>query len=380
METALANVFEVQSSPGEISLLFGMIQAAVSGSSASLPARLDHRIILSPHIAKRFAFLLSRKIGDYEAVFGPLLDEVPTAAVQRSTLFPDDIQRCASPGTSAMAQALVRLIAGLDVECGLERSFKISEGSLLQHRFLIGFKKDDLPGDAAATVMSVFRQMGMPDRFRSDCLERLSGAEFVHFGFEEQGEGCLFKAYLEFKTNVKFGLDGAKVAQEPFTVFLGFKWNPFDSSKSALSRYTCYPLLTVAEIEEKLSCLFERNPAYKSFETARHILNKTVKVISTNKIIYEEVTEENNPRKSFDINLYGANLTIRDIYPFLMDIGRHYSLPAEQFSQLCAGISDKAFGHLSGGVDREGKDFLTIYYGVENISNRRPPPIDQPLP
>jgi hypothetical protein len=262
----------------------------------------------------------------------------------------------------------------------LERSFKISERSLLTKRFIMGFKKDDLTKNPDETLISICGQMGMPDRFLDDCRRLLCKTEFVHFGFEEQHDGCLYKAYLEFKTNLKFGSDGVRVTQEPFLVFLGFKWNPFDNNKGVVTRYTCYPLLSLEEIQEKLSCLFERNQDYQSFQTARNILNKTVKIISNNKIIYEEVSEENNPRKSFDMNLYGANLRIRDIYPFLMDIGRHYFLPADQFIPLCDSICDKTFGHLSGGVDREGKDFLTVYYGVEGIDSRCPSRTDVPAP
>jgi hypothetical protein len=46
-------------------------------------------------------------------------------------------------------------------------------------------------------------------------------------------------------------------------------------------------------------------------------------------------------------------------------MGRHYSIPPEQFSALYEGVRDKTFGHIAGGIDREGRDFVTVYYGVE---------------
>ena len=380
IETAFANAFEVLCYPGEIVLLFGNIQVVDGERGDFLSANLATRIILSPFAAKRLATLINDKIHDYESVFGPLTKEVPAFSAQAKTSFRNDIAQYASEQTAEKANSLKRLTDKLDVEYDLERSFKISYRSLLMNRFIMGFKKDDLAQNPDETMISIFRQMEMPARFLDDCRGLLCQTEFVHFGFEEQHDGCLYKAYLEFKTNLKFGSDGARVTQEPFLVFLGFKWNPFDNNKGAVSRYTCYPLLSLEEIQEKLSCLFERNPDYKSFQTAKNILNKTVKIISDNKIIYEEVSEDNNPRKSFDMNLYGANLRIRDIYPFLMDIGRHYSLPDDQFIPLCNRISDKTFGHLSGGVDREGKDFLTVYYGVEGIDSRCLPHTDVAAP
>jgi hypothetical protein len=32
-------------------------------------------------------------------------------------------------------------------------------------------------------------------------------------------------------------------------------------------------------------------------------------------------------------------------------------------------METKIFGHFSGGIDREGKDFLTVYFGLEPVKN-----------
>lgn len=367
LETSFANVFELLCSPGEIILAFGNIKSFEVERENVLPADLTNRIFLSPQSLKHLSGLLNDKINQYEAAFGPLLEEVPRLSGRESIPSWTQSLTYASEGNAEKANALMRLVENLGVEFGFERSFKISERSLLTNRFIMGLKKSELTQNPNELLLATFGRMGMPGPFQDECRSLLGKTEFVHFGFEEQQAGCLYKAYLEFKLDMKLGPGGAKVKHEPVLVFLGFKWDPFDDAKRAVSRYICHPLLSVAEIQEKLSSLFNGNRGYKSFETARNILDQTVKIISNNKIIYEEVTEENNSRKSFDMNLYAANLCIRDIYPLLMDIGHHYSLPAERFVPLCDRISDKRFGHLSGGVDREGKDFLTVYYGVEGI-------------
>lgn len=370
METVFANVFGLLCSPGEIILSFGNIKSFDAEQENVLSANLTNRIILSPQSLKRLSKLLNDKIDEYEAAFGPLVKEVPLFSERENLSLWAESLPYASEKNAKKANSLMRLVENLGVEFGFERSFKISDRSLLTNRFIMGLKKSDLVHNPNEMLLSTFSQMGMPGGFRDDCHRLLDKTEFIHFGFEEQKTGCLYKAYLEFRLDMKLGPGGAKVEHEPVLVFLGYKWDPFDDAKRAVTRYICHPLLSVAEIKEKLSSLFNGNQEYKSFETARNILDKTDKIISSNKIIYEEVTEENNPRKSFDMNLYAANLCIRDIYPLLMDIGRHYSLPAERFVLLCDRISDKRFGHLSGGVDREGKDFLTVYYGVEGIDAR----------
>jgi hypothetical protein len=53
----------------------------------------------------------------------------------------------------------------------------------------------------------------------------------------------------------------------------------------------------------------------------------------------------------------------------LLQMCRHLSISPERFSALYDPIKSKRFGHVSGGVDRNGKEFLTVYYGVEEHPN-----------
>jgi hypothetical protein len=44
---------------------------------------------------------------------------------------------------------------------------------------------------------------------------------------------------------------------------------------------------------------------------------------------------------------------------------RHFSIPSEEIHTLYDPVKTEIFEHLAGGIDRDGKDFLTVYYGVE---------------
>ncbi len=46
-----------------------------------------------------------------------------------------------------------------------------------------------------------------------------------------------------------------------------------------------------------------------------------------------------------------------------MSICRHYSIPEEQFHKLYEPAKSHILEHLAGGIDRQGRDFFTIYYG-----------------
>jgi hypothetical protein len=83
------------------------------------------------------------------------------------------------------------------------------------------------------------------------------------------------------------------------------------------------------------------------------------------RILFLEVREDDNPRHSFDLNLYKAGLRVRDLDAWISRIGAHYDLPADPFRQVYDAARPLALGHIAGGLDREGRDFLTVYYGME---------------
>jgi len=237
IETAVSNVFEVFSAPGEIVLAFGAVKPAGAGRNDVVPASLANRIILSPHLAKRFTILLAGKVLEYESVFGPLTGEGVTCPEEEKSTPGFDMPQYASEQAAEKAAALIKLIETLDVDFCLERSLKISDRSLLTGRFIVGFNKAALHGNQDETACSAFVQMGMPERFMDECRKLLPATEFIHFGFEEQADGCcLYKAYLEFRIQNKSGPHAERGTREPYLLFLGFKWDPFDTRRSAMSR------------------------------------------------------------------------------------------------------------------------------------------------
>jgi hypothetical protein len=77
----------------------------------------------------------------------------------------------------------------------------------------------------------------------------------------------------------------------------------------------------------------------------------------------QNVGEDHTCRNSFDINIYGAGLKIREITGDLLDLFRFYSVPEEEYYAMIESIQDQIVGHIAGGVGREGKGFVTLYYG-----------------
>jgi hypothetical protein len=82
-------------------------------------------------------------------------------------------------------------------------------------------------------------------------------------------------------------------------------------------------------------------------------------------ILYLDVSEDDNPRRSFDLNMYRAGLRLEILDRWMPQLGAHYAAPPDRLRRIYDFARPRALGHIAGGVDREGRDFLTIYYGME---------------
>ena len=335
-----ADVCEVYSTREETSLLFG---TQLPGGDA----KLERRIILAPAVAKRLAAGLGDVMREHEAQS----NATPAGSIQSPA---SDVD------APAEARPMLALVRGLNVGFGFERSFKLSPGSLHADRVILGVRTKLANGES---LLKVCRAIGMPDPYLARFEELLPEANTVGFGFE----GGAYKVYLEFwdKLRQRVRQDPANVAPE--TLFLGFKWAISDPSRCALARYTCYPLLSIRGIRKRLAELYD-DPAMPSLRAAQEIIDlAAIRIGANDSFVYVEASEEGNPRKSFDLNLYKAGLRVADLYPVLSALYQHYSIPESHLESLSAETGSRTFGHLSGGNGRDGQDFLTVYYEIEAL-------------
>lgn len=364
MRSVYANICNVTSTREETKLLFGMNQTGLSGrkEDSITPEAL---IILSPSTAKRLGMALNNVILHHESRYGSL--ELESPLQNRGSRIAAIGKKPSFPGLEKLnekAGRLFQLIQNLNLEYGLERSFKMAEKKLLWNRFLLAIRKKEIKDEK---LLEICKLINMPGRYLEAFKENLSDANIVFFGFEENEKNYVYKVYLEFWDKIKKEIRKKPNKTDPALLHLGFKWDSRDNDKGAVARYTCYPMLSVDKILKRLSNIYDGHNESPSFKIAKEIINLAASRAADDLFIYLEVNEENNPRRSFDINLYKAKLQLRELYPLLSKMCRHYSIPSGEFDLLFEQVGAKIFGHLSGGIDREGKDFLTTYYEIEGL-------------
>lgn len=260
------------------------------------------------------------------------------------------------------ASLLLRLVEKRKL-LGFEKSFKMAENTLLANRFLLGISKHDVPQNS---LLAICERMGLQDDYLSALSDNLQDADIIHFGFEENESGCVYKVYLEYCAKFYSQKNTSENnMNEPFLLHLAYKWNPLSHETGTIAKYIYRPRLSLTNIFDRLSAIYSCTKDKFSLEIAKSIINAASAKSDANNFMYLEVSEEGNPRLSFDIKLYESNLRLCDINDFLSMIRQHYSIPAVQFEHMYNQIKTNRVVHLSGGVDRKGKDFFTFYYAPD---------------
>jgi hypothetical protein len=263
--------------------------------------------------------------------------------------------------TAAQASLPFAIVQQWGVPCGYERSFKMLPGRLLANRYLLGVTVGDVTSDQ---WLDACRRLDMPEAYLNSFAARMADANLVFLGFEDNEVSCTYKVYLEFWEKVKEEVRRKQNPKEPILLHLGFKWDADDSRRKAISEYLCFPLLDKREILKRIADIYAVQP----HSTCGQIVDGLVELAATRcgdgAFKYLEVREEDSLRVSFDLNLYAAQIRLQEIWPLLSTTGQHYAIPVEPFARLYDLVGDKLFGHLSGGIDRRGEGFFTVYYQV----------------
>ena len=271
------------------------------------------------------------------------------------------------PGAEAPAMSpdneLVRRIHGLGAPYGLERSAKFEDGAFLDDRFLLSLHRAALGPDPLARLASLGAEFGAPQEFVLAFESALRGADIVHFGYEGAAGSEVFKFYFEYVARVRAAMDAAD--PQATLVHLAFKWDRLDREKRATSRYVWTPRRTRGDVEARIQQLTPASAAPRALRCAAALLDRAGPLTQSRSVLMMEVEEPGNPRRSWDLNVYAADLKLRDVSAMIDLAANQFSAPRSRVDHVF-GDGRRPLGHLAGGVGRGGKEFVTVYYGKES--------------
>lgn len=264
------------------------------------------------------------------------------------------------------AERLFAAIRLLRVPHTLEPSFKLTRGHVEYDRYLCGLRKARLGAGADQQIVALCTALGMPSALLHAYSDMLPQSPYVLFGYERQGERSVYKAYLEFDDAPA---EPAPRAQDihPLSrcAFLGYKWFADDGRQAVISHYDWVPELTVDAIRTRTREHLAGSAWIGAVVDA--ILHKAGRHCAGRPLQYMEVSEPGNPRRSLDVKLYAAGMTVGDIADDLRALADGMGIGASSFASLPPAIARSPLGHLACGINREGEEFATIYHGVRRL-------------
>lgn len=253
----------------------------------------------------------------------------------------------------AGAVALRQRVASLDSDHGIEFSIKLVDGAIRERRFLLSLHRDSLGTDPAASLAALLPAIGWPAAASAQLWQRLPQAAFVHFGFEQEGAQPLYKLYLEFPR---------RQPASDWLVHLAFKWRP--GGEAIVARYQGGDGLSLQSVQARIESVFAEAPHSPVLELSRALLLRAQQRQPAGSLFLLDVTEEGNPRHSFDLNLYDAGLSLGDMSELLAPVAAALHIPAADLDRVLRTCADEPLGHLSAGLDRRGGPFCTLYFGA----------------
>jgi hypothetical protein len=263
------------------------------------------------------------------------------------------------------AQRVLRSVRRLNVKYGVEPSVKLRQGELLRERFLLGLRKQRIAGDCDAALEGICRSLGMPAALLSAYSEQLGASNYVHFGFEHTGKSALVKAYLEFFEHAQVRMQAGQAP--PYRMHLGFKWTAGPESEPVVTDYLWHPSLPLAGMLERAQATLGHPAESAGLAFASELLEQATRRVGCDNVFYLEVSEPATPRRSCDINLYRARLPVGAQRHWVERLSAWYGVPAAALLAVLDDAGARVLGHLSLGQDRSGREFLTLYFGVEYV-------------
>ena len=254
------------------------------------------------------------------------------------------------------------LVRRLGSPYGLERSIKFVTGNIYADRILLSIHADTLGESPVTRLKSILDETGFPASSIDQVLDLLPAAELIHFGFERNASGYLYKCYLEnsveYLTAVRRGVRSSAL------VYTAFKWEPGKTNGLRVSEYTGHAGAELFTITNQIKEIYTENQTSSALAAIlsiiEHVTEKNPQIMP----MFMTVTEAENPRFSFDLNLYDASLHLNDFHDEVFLVSEYFGVDQGAWTGHYSRIEHMVLGHLSGGIDAMGEEFFTIYFGV----------------
>ncbi len=269
---------------------------------------------------------------------------------------------------SDFGNLLVQEAAQLGTSFGFEPSVRFSNGRLSLNRFLITVTCDAMGTDRCQWLDGFMRRTAMPMDWWAEIEQSIPTAAFIHFGFEEGQDDLLYKFYLEHTIQAR---TNGYAAGQSVPLYTGYKWSVVRPDRQYVTDYRWYPDIPWTDVWNRLQELL--NPGHLANESASSPAWELIESLWPSLIASDdwtprltEVTEACSPRRSYDLNVYDATVQLQDLRSMILQLGRRFDIGEEHVESWLCTCPTRLLGHIAAGRQRNGSDFVTLYYGAQS--------------
>lgn len=270
------------------------------------------------------------------------------------------------------AQALRQFVEQLECPCCIERSLKFTQGHLNDQRFLLSIDKAALGEEGVHQLALLVAGLKMPSKYQEQMLLEMLRADIIHLGYEGGESGSFYKVYLEFAEQFlkrSASGEGESLGSRPELLHIAFKWDAVNPNRAALTYYRCHFNMLRRDMDERIKSAFTVSSTNSELleqaeSLSMSMLDRVCQQIDASDVLFMQVSEEGNDRNSFDINLYDAELKLKDVEPVVTSVASLLGV-ADEWGCLFEVSFDEVLGHMAAGIGRDGRPFFSFYYGVE---------------
>lgn len=259
---------------------------------------------------------------------------------------------------------LLQRIEALGLPSGREDAFKLTREGLIMGRVLVGIPA---VGAKVETLLALARQfLAMPEDGHAILHAHVAQASAVFFGVENSSRGVVYKVYLEFWEQVKHAVR-MNPSTGPLLLHLGIKWTSERPAHHEVAQYMCHPLLSVKKVMRRITAIYTPGQQANACTPVLEMVRQGIKHNPAASLLYLEVSETRNPRRSFDVNLYQTGISLSSCSTALRKAAAHFGVAKSEIELPLELFGHCALGHLSGGTDRHGQEFMSIYLETKTL-------------
>ncbi len=252
-------------------------------------------------------------------------------------------------------QLLLQQLMSLGIPYGRESSFKLLPGVVYADRLLIGIKTQYVD---PKSCYEIARTLGMPLAAQQVLQPYQALASSVFYAVERQDEDWICKCYFEFWEQALGLLKQGR--EQAILMHLGVKWRVMNPEKFEQAHYIWHPKLSSKHILRQLAQAYPESASSLAC-ISQQIVRQGLKRNQNSPMMYLTVSELNNPRQSFDINLYNSGLSLADVRQPLWLAGESLQVDHDVLAAQLDMLAACRLGHISGGISRDEREFLTVY-------------------